>query len=1224
MEVCWRSLRVWLGTDPQWGTPDILFRRQVAKLRKNIENFVLLPMSQLDQCPRIKRQSITNEVDAVLNAVSFLGSDEEKVQGLLQAVYELDSKIRLKLIAADNAIQLMQTVLVNSRHPDLLLTKSTILGSMISSNIRNSEISALFDDQSREDEGSRRFRIEELERLREKREEMLKKETKSFKNESLYPGTSHYGEEVISLIRKFLEDEKVSHEHLGGQRVYLTTEGAKEVRVMETFDKFETHSLFYEMEDYGGKCIREHECQPGPNKIEEIRKELKYLKYYRKCTSGVDPTLVVVMRNYREFRLKVREENEQLYEKLPVSYKNFLKSRVCLDLLEKDFEGDYILTSKIHDCEDENCERCTFLGYLSSSKWRELNNEAKKKAKKFQIVLEDSDPLPQELKLANELCDVLAEEFSKEDNLFKNILLEFQTLLDTNVSSATPEQDKTCSTNNKKFKDILSHYESSKPDCDRALTLADKQFRSMRRRFYVDLREAEDDEDEVVNEEETEAFYSNEDNVEELELLFEDLCAAYGRKERLLKSLLVSEEDWEQQDEILEKMNKKLRVLKHSHLMYGKCLKQICDMLSKLSLVFPDILMPDSDGEMDSEEESTGNYSDSENEISCNENSDTDRENEQESTKNEGEDATAGVDEEGLTTVTFYDWVKKTGVDGNENFEFDEDEMIDFFFFDQKKTSGVRGKQFFYPTLLKKRITVGQFLAEFESQCSLAKKHLILGEHQNYVRSQELRKGCIPRNIMRMNFDFSTNIESRDAECITDNQWRKLRQWSLENYLIDIPWQDLKSNLTNDEDTFVEDEEKLNKLLAELADGKTNAVKLAQNLESLIDADSNDGCNVGEEQNCENFEVRVLKSKEEADEELLKKQKLVEHSLWNKVSKILKTNNTGSENCDSQTSKNHDACDIAINDSENGETTADDEEFKEAEQEDEFNEIDENSLTGNELLQYKIKKRDAIMKKMLEKNPHQLNLVNPNKILYKNGSYYNTVEYNAHCFSSDTKHDAHLHYLNQDEVITFFKKFAHIKGIQCWSDRPTNQYLNVTTLVNNKKMVQRHALIYGANLNHSASGKGKGKVDLIGAVASRTYKGRIVKTLGAKSTLLARVIPELNTHHKFPRSASRRSRLLSRHYFGRKRSASVSTRPKKKQWKTLKNIKVTQCHQFYINFSDNPKQFGAYARSRSCNVCYFCTKDPPEVLMCCNSYCGEWAYDGYESVSQFDYFLEGS
>ena len=95
-------------------------------------------------------------------------------------------------------------------------------------------------------------------------------------------------------------------------------------------------------------------------------------------------------------------------------------------------------------------------------------------------------------------------------------------------------------------------------------------------------------------------------------------------------------------------------------------------------------------------------------------------------------------------------------------------------------------------------------------------------------------------------------------------------------------------------------------------------------------------------------------------------------------------------------------------------------------------------------------------------------------------------------------------------------------------------------------MVQRHALIYGANLNHSVSGKGKGKVDLIGMVASRIYKGRIVKTLGAKSTLLARVMPELNKHHQFPPSASRRSRLLSRHSFGRKCAASVSTRPTKK------------------------------------------------------------------------------
>ena len=261
------------------------------------------------------------------------------------------------------------------------------------------------------------------------------------------------------------------------------------------------------------------------------------------------------------------------------------------------------------------------------------------------------------------------------------------------------------------------------------------------------------------------------------------------------------------------------------------------------------------------------------------------------------------------------------------------------------------------------------------------------------------------------------------------------------------------------------------------------------------------------------------------------------------------------------------------------------------------------------------------MKQLLKENPHQMNLVNPNKILYQNGSYYNTAEYNAHFFSSDTKHDGHLHALNQDECIVFFKKFAEIKGIMCWSDRPTNQYLNVTTLANNKKMVRRHALIYGASLNHTGSGKGKGKIDLIGAVASRTYKGRIVKKLGAKSTLLSRVIPELNTHHKFPRSSSNRSRLLSRHYFGRKRSASVSTRPKKAPYKTLKRVKVTECHQFFVNFSDNPKQNGTFARSRSCNVCYFCTKSPPEYLMCCNSYAGEWDYDGFELVISILFLL---
>ena len=912
------EFRLWVWGDENWCREMLNLNRQIDRALMELKNFSLIRRSKKSKSSRMSDVYISEEQQRILNMLSEYETDEEKLEVLISTANILDPSLKSR-IEMMKSIQEILKALSIKRSAESIGLKNCIIGSVLGNTVRNHDLKKI----------DVVVRDEKLNELRTQREKILLGEEKSFINKELYASSRGLDDEVKSILQRFLLDDDVSHDDLSGRRMHINGK-MEPIRILYTCGPRYTKALFdaspyaAEVEDHPKGIFISKE------RIEGVRLEMRYVKYFEKTSSGVDEIEAKAQLNYCELRKRVKANHPEHLHLFPVDWKEFLRNRICLEKLQKDESGDLIYTEAIHDCEDERCEKCTFQGFLSTPEWRQRVEMEENESSRLKVIIEDSNPLNEEIQ---DFHQIITNQFKNLSNLateFEN-LEKIQGEIDRKNFDFTSLGD-----------DIVEIFERISEILDKGLD-ADKkrtkQFKNFRRSFHLSLRDVEEMEDVMTSEEESKIYYKYIKGMKKMQSStltmtanLHYLCKNIIEHRNLLQGHFEIEED---NDEKWDTIDGHLGSLKLSNEIMLKVLHEILETTKNMAESFP----------MENIEKLKGVEKTKAMEETDDESSSKIK------TKRKKKKKQCI-----LTSHNFYSQVKEK----DPTFAFIEEEMIDYHYFEDKSTKGQRKVKFSYSTRVRRKLPFGQFLVLVERDFSVAKNHLIRGDYQSWCRSQQIRKGLIPPECGWVIADFSTNVEVCNAKSITDSQWRTKPQWSLENMIAEFNQNDL-------------DEFKKSK-------ARSNRTNEAPEIEM------------------------------------------------------------------------------------------------------------ECHLDGEEFLKSQLQERDLELVELKKQYPGEESIFNPTKILRKSGHIPKSVEYNLHFFSTDTKHDTHLHNLNREDYVKWAKDKINLTGIIGWSDKCTNQFLCVERFKKVSEDVQKYKLKNGNWCHLTWKGKGKGKIDLTGANATRKVK----------------------------------------------------------------------------------------------------------------------------------------
>ena len=1034
------EFKLWVHNDPSWSHQGKNFKQQVELALKKLDTFAMNPKSQKSKSSRMSDIYIDEEQQMILDLLSGYETDEEKYKLLIstECILKPDLKARLEMVSS---ICELLTHVKSKRSSESIGLKDCILGSILGTCVKKTDLEKI---------GNLRVRSEKINTLREIRRKILTDELETFVNPELYKSSRGLPDSIKDIIEAFLLDNDVSKDDPSGRRMHINGK-MKPIRILQTCSPENTKDLF-DSSDFAKEVEIHPEGIPiSKNRIEEIRRDMRHVKYFSQTSSGVDVKLTKAQLNYNVLRTVVKCNHPQHLHLFPVDYKEFLRQRLCLEKLNRDEKGELIYTNEIHRCEDEKCDKCTFIGYLSSQAWRTRVEDEEAQSSRFRAIVEDINPLGDEASTFHTLMLDLSSTLTELGELLEHLEDLENKLEHQNYDFTLPaaiESQFSC----------ISKVANSALETDLKKS---KTFKNLRRSFHLEMRDAEELEDLVQSEQICEKYYEYTDGIKTIE---DSNALISANLNYLIKNSIEHRFMLQGNFEVEESMEEKFEAIKGhiGSLRFSLgCIMQnvnkIKNITSKLMITFPiEERNAQDKGGHDAEAKIVGNV--------------------QKKKKKAVQ----------VTSITFKDQIR----DMDPTFDFVEEEMVQYHYFDKKTTPGVKGKPFSYPIRVRRKVPFGQFLVLAERDFSDAKTHFIRGQYQSFCRSQQIRKGLIPPGFGFLLADFSTNVEVANSKFITDEQWRKTPQWSLENMIAEINVNDLKDN----------------------NNGHISSKDTKGHVEKLVPV------------------------------------------------------------------------------------------------------VDWEKIDGDEFLKIQILERDAELPSLKEKYPTEESIHNPTLILRRSGHLPKSVEYHLHFFSSDTKHDTHLHNLNKQDAMEWIKsKMKELLGIEEWTDECPTQYLNVERFKSVNDDVQMHNLIFGNLCHLSWPGWGKCKIDMTGANATRKVKKNAIVDLGTRVQNIGVTVPYLNENFEFPEATSHRSRLQSRKYFGRIKHKSISTRPPKSRFYPLQNKEQSDFTKGNQCFYAHPKVTGGmFARRSSCVSCWYCTKENPEPLKCINSYAGKWRFGRFK------------
>ena len=1027
------EFKLWVKDDPYWNVTG--FRKKLDRALKDLDGFTLIPKVKKSKSKRMSDVHISKEQEMLLNFLSVFESDEEKYQLLISTACLLKPDLKAQMAMTSSMLEILRH-LKNKRSAQSIGLKDCIIGSALGESVKRCDIEKV---------GNLCIRAEKINSLREKRKKILTNDLQTFINPQLYSSSRGLPDSIRNIIEKFLLDDDVSHDDPSGRRLFIEGKSIP-VRVMYTCGSEDTKELF-DTSEYAQE-IEDHEegIYISKNRIEEVRQDMRYVKYFDKTTSGVDVKLTKAQLNYNVLRKVIKCNHPQCFDLFPVDFKEFLKRRQCFEKLKRDEQGELIYTDKIHDCEDELCVKCTFRGFLSSADWRKRVADEEAKSSRFRVIMEDCEPM------------------SEATLNFHTTIAEFSTILEQLTDSLEKLEFKEKQLDKDEYDFVLPgtmekefSLISSMADSVLELVLkSSKSFKSLNRSYHLKMRDAEELEDLVESERLCVEFHKYTNGVESIN---DNISLISANSTFLIKNIIEHRSMLEGTFEVEETKEEQFETI-YGHIGSLRfSLQCITANINRIKKITSDMIIS----------------------FPIEEKNETKKDEYETSEKNKKQKKKKNIME--ITSHPFKDKAREK----DPSFEFIEQELVYYHYFDKQSTPGVKKQRFSYPISVRRKVCLGQFLVLAERDFSEAKTHLIRGEYQSYCRSQQIRKGLIPPGFGWVIADFSTNVEVPNSKAITDEQWRTTPQWSLENMISEINVSDLKKN---------------------------------------------------------NASTRITeKATDQGNMEL-----------------------------------------------------------------DFFDQID-----GEELLAQQLSERDVELPILKQENPGEESIFNPTKILRRSGHLPKSVEHDLHFFSTDTKHDTHLHHLNKQDYIAWLKTQMELLGICEWTDESPGQYLCVERFKHANDDVQKHKLRFGNLCHLTWPGKGKHKIDSTGANAARKVTKNALVDLGSRVKNIGVTVPYLNAKFEFPIAKAYRSRLQSRKYFGRIKHESVSTRPPKSRYYPLQNKKQSNFTKGNQSFYAHPRVTGGmFARRSSCVSCWYCTKKHPEPLKCVNSYAGEWKFGRFK------------